>query len=476
MVELNKVGEYKWKIPKTGDMNVPGIVYASDKLIKQIKQDKTLDQIKNVAHLPGIYKNSIAMPDAHQGYGFPIGGVAALDRETGGISPGGVGYDINCGLRLVKTPLTADEVKPKIKELINTIFNKVPSGVGKSSKISISKDQLKDIIENGVEWAVDNGYGLEDDLDHIEERGKMSEADASVVSKKALNRGKEQVGCLGAGNHFLEIEKVGKVDDEEVLENYGLEKDQVCVMIHTGSRGFGHQVCTDYLKKTERKHSDVTNKLPDKELVYAPAGSETAENYYKAMSCAVNFAFVNRQIVMHQIRKAFQEVFDIEYSDLKPVYDVCHNVAKKETHEVNGEKRDVYVHRKGATRAFPPHHENVPSKYKESGQPVLIPGNMGTGSYLLRGAEKSLNLSFGTTAHGSGRIMSRSKAKGKFWGETVQSELGKKGIVVKANSMPVVAEEAPGAYKELEEVVNVSHELGIAKKVAKLDPLGVIKG
>ncbi|MFP4116748.1 MAG: RtcB family protein [Candidatus Aenigmatarchaeota archaeon] len=477
MVDLNKINKNTWEIPKEDGMNVPGRVYASEELLQQIKEDKTLEQIKNVAHLPGIYNYSIAMPDAHQGYGFPIGGVAALDVGEGGISPGGVGYDINCGIRLVKTPLKVDDVRNRLKELINVLFQRVPSGVGKSSTISLDKNDLEDVIENGAKWAVENGYGIKEDLKNLEENGRMKEADASEVSDKAMNRGKEQVGCLGAGNHFLEVEKVGNIDNEKVAKEFGMEEDQVCVMIHTGSRGFGHQVCTDYLRETEKKYKNVVRNLPDKELVYAPGGSRMAERYFKAMSCAVNFAFANRQVIMHQVRKAFQEVFELDYEDLELVYGVCHNVAKKEEHEVNGESKEVYVHRKGATRAFPPGHKKVPENYRNVGQPVLIPGNMGEGSYLLRGTEKSMDLSFGTAPHGSGRIMSRTKAKGEFWGETVAKDLKKKkDILVKAASMPVVAEEAPGAYKNLKEVVEASHDLGVAEKVLKLDPMGVIKG
>ncbi|MFP4116386.1 MAG: RtcB family protein [Candidatus Aenigmatarchaeota archaeon] len=477
MVELERIDDNTWKIPKTEKMNVPGRVYASEELLEQIKQDKTLEQIKNVAHLPGIYKYSIAMPDAHQGYGFPIGGVAALDRDEGGISPGGVGYDINCGVRLVKTPLKEDEVRSELKELINVLFQKVPSGVGKGSRLSISRDELEDVIENGAEWAVENGYGMEQDLETVEENGRMEEADSSEVSDKAMNRGKEQVGCLGAGNHFLEVEKVGNIDNREIAEKFGLEEDQVCVMIHTGSRGFGHQVCTDYLRETEKKYKNIVRKLPDKELVYAPGGSKMSGRYFKAMSCAVNFAFANRQVITHQVREAFGEVFDLDQEELELLYGVCHNIAKKEEHEIDGEMKKVYVHRKGATRAFPPGHEKVPEKYRSIGQPVLIPGNMGEGSYLLRGREESMDLSFGTAPHGSGRIMSRTKAKGKFWGETVADNLKKeKNILVKAASMPVVAEEAPGAYKNLKEVVDASHDTGVAEKVLKLDSMGVIKG
>ncbi len=477
MSELEEVDENIWEMKKEGGMNVPGRVYASKKLLEQIKQDRTLEQIKNVAHLPGIQKHSIAMPDAHQGYGFPIGGVAALDTEEGGISPGGVGYDINCGVRLVKTPLKASEVRGKLKELLNVLFQKIPSGVGKGSRFSLSKNELKEVLEEGAEWAIENGYGVEKDLKTVEENGRMSGADAGEVSEKALNRGKEQVGCLGAGNHFLEIEKVGNIDNEEIAKEFGLQEDQVCLMIHTGSRGFGHQVCTDYLRETEKKYKNVVRKLPDKELVYAPGGSKMADRYFKAMSCAVNFAFVNRQVIMHQAREAFGEVLGLDYEDMELLYGVCHNVAKKETHKTNDGRRKVYVHRKGATRAFPPDHKKVPKKYRKVGQPVLIPGNMGEGSYLLRGKEKSMELSFGTAPHGSGRTMSRTKAKGKFWGETVARDLKeKKDILVKAASMPVVAEEAPGAYKNLRDVVDVSDDIGVAEKVLKLDTMGVIKG
>lgn len=476
-MDLNKISDFVWEIPKEGGMNVPARIYASKKLLKGIKNDKTLEQVKNITHFPGIYKHSVALPDAHQGYGMPIGGVMALDRKKGGISPGSVGYDINCGVRLVKTPLKYKEIKPKMNKLVNTLFENVPSGVGVGSKLNLSKEELKEMLEMGVEWAVENDYAYERDLEVIEENGRMEEADASVISDKALNRGKGQVGCLGAGNHFVEVETVGKIKRPELAEKFGLEENQVCIMIHTGSRGFGHQVCTDYLRKFEKRFKDLISKLPDRELVYAPGGSEEAEQYYRAMSAAANFAWMNRQMITYWVRESFNRVFsDVSQEDLDIIYDVCHNVAKKETHEINGEDKEVFVHRKGATRALPPGHENVPRKYDKIGQPVLIPGDMGHGSYLLVGGEKSLDLSFGSTAHGAGRVMSRTKAKRKFWGGTIQKDLEKKNILVKARDMPVVAEEAPGAYKNLDEVVEVSDKLDIANGVLKLDPKGVVKG
>ncbi|MFB6089119.1 MAG: RtcB family protein [Candidatus Aenigmatarchaeota archaeon] len=476
-MNLNKVSDFIWEIPKEGGMNVPARIYASEELLKGIRNDKTLEQVKNITHFPGIYKYSIALPDAHQGYGMPIGGVIALDRKKGGISPGATGYDINCGVRLIKTPLKYEEVKPKIKELVNTLFENVPSGVGVGAKINVSKEELKEVIEKGARWAVENGYGYEKDLEVLEENGEMEEADSSAVSEKALNRGKGQVGCLGAGNHFLEVEVVGDIKRPELAEKFGLEEGQVCLMIHTGSRGFGHQVCTDYLRKFEKTFKDLVSELPDRELVYAPGQSKEAEQYYKAMSCAANFAWANRQLITHWVRESFNMVFkDVNPEEMEIIYDICHNIAKKETHEIDGEEKEVFVHRKGATRALPPGHENVPDKYKEMGQPVLIPGDMGHGSYLLVGGDKSLDLSFGSTAHGAGRVMSRTKAKGKFWGGTVQKDLEKQDIIVKAENMPVVAEEAPGAYKNLDEVVEVSDKLDIANVVLKLDPKGVVKG
>lgn len=377
----------------------------------------------------------------------------------------------------MKTPLKDREVKPKLKELIDKLFKNVPSGVGVGAKINVSKEQLKEILEKGARWGVENQYGMARDLEVLEENGEMEEADSSTVSNRAINRGKKQVGCLGAGNHFLEVEKVGRIKRPKLAKEFGLEKNQVCLMIHTGSRGFGHQVCTDYLRELERKYKDLISKLPDKELVYAPSGSEEAKRYYKAMSCAANFAFCNRQLITHWVRESFQQVFrDVNYEDLEIIYGLCHNMAKKEKHKVNGERKPVYVHRKGATRALPPRHEKVPTRYRKIGQPVLIPGDMGHGSYLLVGNEKSMKVSFGSTAHGAGRVMSRTRAKKKYWGGTVAKNLEKEDILVKAANMPVVAEEAPGAYKSLDEVVKVSDKLNIANIVLKLDPMGVVKG
>lgn len=474
-MELNKINEFKWEIPKTAGMKVPAYIYASEKLLSKIKEDRTLEQLKNMAWMPGIYKKAIALPDAHQGYGFCIGGVAALSIEDGGLSPGGVGYDINCGVRLLKTNLTEEEVRKKIVQLVDSIFKNVPSGLGSEGKIKLSKEELKNILENGARWAVEQGYGNEQDLMHQEANGCLSNNDYSLVSDRALKRGIPQLGSLGAGNHFLEINKVDKIFDEKTAKVFGIENlNQVCVMIHCGSRGLGHQVCSDYLRTMEDKYRDLVKKLPDRELVYAPAGSKLCDDYLKAMNCAANYAWANRQLIMHWVRESFEKVFNkkAEDMDMKLIYDVCHNIAKVE--EYDGKK--FYVHRKGATRCFPAGHKEIPSDYKEVGQPVLIPGTMGTASYVLVGTETAMSETFGSTAHGAGRVSSRYKATKAHTGSEIISQLGQKGIVIKAASMKVLAEEAPDAYKDIDEVARVSDSAGIAKVVARLTPIGVIKG
>ncbi len=476
-MELKKINDMTWEILKEGKMNVPGRIFASDKLLEKIKGDNTIEQTKNVAALPGIYKYSIALPDCHQGYGFPIGGVAALDYEEGGLSPGGIGFDINCGVRLVRTNLTFNDVKPHLKELLDALFKNIPSGVGKSGKIRLSKEELLEPLAKGVKWAVEQGYAWEEDLKFLEENGNMP-ADTDTVSEKALKRGKEQIGTTGAGNHFVEIQLVDDIFDENVAKAFGLSKGQICVMIHTGSRGFGHQVCTDYLREMENKFRDTISKLPDRELIYAPAGTDTCAEYYEAMKCAANFAFCNRQLITHWTREAFQKVIGQSAEDLGMhiVYGVCHNIGKVEKYEINGETKKVYVHRKGATRSFPPGHKDVPAVYRDVGQPVLIPGSMGTASYVLHGTQDAMNLTFGSTAHGAGRVASRSQMLRTTRGEKVKEDLAKQNILVRSASWKVLAEEAPKAYKDIDEVVRVSDALGIAKLVAKLVPLAVMKG
>ncbi|MHA1680051.1 MAG: RtcB family protein [Promethearchaeota archaeon] len=458
-------------------MLVPARIYANDNLIKSIKRDKTIDQLTNIATLPGIQKFAIGLSDSHQGYGFNIGGVAATLKEEGAISPGGVGYDINCGVRLVRTDLTEHDLRPELKPLLNELFNSVPSGVGSLGKIG-NLQNLDEILEDGVNWAIRNGYGIEGDDENCEEGGKM-EGDPSKVSAKAKTRGRSQVGSLGSGNHFLEIQRVDEIFDEKAAKIMGItDVGQVTVMIHTGSRGFGHQVCTDYLRIMERAVKQYNIILPDRELVYVLGNTPEAKDYLGAMACAANYAWCNRQMIMHWVRKSFSNVFRQSVDDLNMnlIYDVSHNILKQEEHVVDGKKIWLNVHRKGATRAFPPGHKKVPRKYQSIGQPVLIPGSMGTASYLCLGQEKAMDLSFGSTAHGAGRHMSRKAATKNFWGKDIQKELAQRGIIVKAKRDQVIAEEAPGAYKPIDQVVQVSHDLGIIKKVVKLTPIGVTKG
>ncbi len=480
-VPLEKIEDNVWQIPtyKSG-MLVPGRVFADEKLLEKIQLDRTLEQCANVTHLPGIYKYAITLPDGHEGYGFPIGGVAATDYDEGVISPGGVGYDINCGVRLLTTNLSEEDVRPKLAKLTNTIFENVPSGLGSRRKdFKVSTHELERLVMEGVLWATDQGMGWSEDAEHCEEGGCMKNADPDKVSTRAKNRGLSQVGTLGSGNHFLEIQKVDTIYDEKTAGTFGIEhKGQVTAMIHCGSRGFGHQVCSDYLRVMERAVHRYKIALPDRELACAPANTKEAEDYYEAMACAVNYAFVNRQTITHWFRKSFEEVFktDPEKFGLNLVYDVAHNIAKIENHKVNGERQKVWVHRKGATRAFPPGHQEVPVNYRAVGQPIFIPGSMGTSSWLLVGTEKAMELTFGSTAHGAGRTMSRHAAKRRFWGGDVKEAMEKRGIYVRSASAVVLAEEADPAYKDVDLVVGVSDKLGIATKVARFVPLAVVKG
>lgn len=461
-------------------MRVPTRVYANEELLNEMKDDLTLEQGSNVSSLRGIYKYSVVLPDGHQGYGFPIGGVAATDAEEGVISPGGVGYDVNCGVRLLRSNLEKPDVEPDIKELIEKLFQNVPSGVGSESKVKLSVSDLDDVLKLGSKWCVENGYGWDQDLERLEENGRLEFATPSSVSSKAKNRGKSQVGSLGSGNHFLEVQYVDEIYDPEVAESFGIDKEgQVMAMIHTGSRGFGHQVCSDNLRRMEGVSKKYGIELPDRELVNVPISSEEGQDYLGQMGCAANFAWANRQMITHWTRKTFGQVLgeNPEDLDLQIVYDVAHNIAKFEEHKINGGKKEVCIHRKGATRAFPPGHSQVPRRYRNVGQPVLIPGNMGSASYVLVGTEQAMEETFASTAHGSGRRMSRRGAKGEFWGEDVKDDLwDRENIYVKATHGSVIAEEAPGAYKNVDSVAKVSDEAGIGSLVARLRPMGVAKG
>jgi tRNA-splicing ligase RtcB len=481
-IPLEKVTDYTWRIPqyKQG-MRVPGMIFANKDLLGKMQTDRTLQQCANVAYLPGIYKYAITLPDGHEGYGFPIGGVAATDYDDGVISPGGVGYDINCGVRLLTTNLAEKDVRPKLVQLANVIFDNVPCGLGSRRKdLKVSLHDLDRIVSEGVQNVIDQGLGWPEDVEHCEERGCMKNANPDKVSANAKNRGLTQIGTLGSGNHFLEIQKVDKICDSKTAKTFGIDHEgQVTAMIHCGSRGFGHQICSDYLRVMERAVERYKIVLPDRELACAPGKSQEAEDYYQAMACAVNYAFVNRQTIMHWVRQSFQQVFkeDAERFGLKLVYDVAHNIAKIEEHKVNGgQRKKVWVHRKGATRAFPAGNPEIPSDYISAGQPVLIPGSMGTSSWLLVGTEKAMEVSFGSTAHGAGRMMSRTAAKRNYWGSDIKKALEQRGIYVRAASAIVLAEEADPAYKNVDVVVDVSDKAGIATKVARLVPIAVVKG
>ena len=459
-------------------MKVPVRIYANEPLLQKMLSDRTIMQARNVASIPGIVSHSVVLPDGHEGYGFPVGGVAAMDAEEGMISPGGVGYDINCGVRLLRSNLTEQTVRSKLKDLVNDLFSSIPSGVGSKGAVRLTNSELDEVLVNGVNWAIDHGYGSTNDSDVCEENGRILNADPNKVSDKARKRGAPQLGSLGSGNHFLEIQKVAEIHDEEAANRMGIKEGTITVLIHCGSRGFGHQVCSDYLRVAEQAMEKYNINLPDRELACVPNNSEEGESYRKAMFAALNFAWSNRQMITHWTRKSFERVFNQTESDLdmKLVYDVAHNIAKVEKHKVDGQDRKLVVHRKGATRAFPSNRNEIPSRYRDLGQPVLVPGSMGTSSWILLGKSNSMDLSFGSTAHGAGRTMSRSKARRNFTEDNVKKSLNDKGIFIKALTRDGVVEETPEAYKDVDSVVNVSHNLGIATKVAKLVPIGVIKG
>jgi len=478
---IEKIGPARWRIPRDYKpcMKTDGIIYASDSLIGEIKSDESPEQVANVACLPGIVGNSMAMPDIHYGYGFPIGGVAATDVETGVVSPGGVGYDINCGVRLLRTDLDRERVEPKITEIVNQVFRDVPSGVGSEGRIRVRGKELEGPLTKGARWAVEHGYGTPDDFEHTESGGTLPGADPSKVSERALTRGSPQIGTLGAGNHFLEVQVVDTIYDERIARVMGIDRlDQVTVMVHTGSRGLGHQVCDDYLVVMQKAMQKYGIELPDRQLACAPVKSPEGQDYLAAMAAAANYAWANRQAITHWVREAFERIFGASAASLgfAQIYDVAHNVAKIEEHEVDGKKRTLCVHRKGATRAFPPGRPEVPKAYREVGQPVLVPGDMGTHSYLLVGTELAMRETWGSTCHGAGRRMSRHEAIRRAQGRDLAGELKSKGIYVRAASRAGLAEEMPEAYKDVDEVVAACAEAGISKPVARLRPIGVMKG
>ena len=479
-MELVKIHDYLWELPRTGRMRVPGRIYADEKMLKVIQQDKALEQVANVAHLPGIVGYSLAMPDIHWGYGFPIGGVAATDPNEGGvISPGGVGYDINCGVRLVTSRLQADDIRPRIKEIIHALFAAIPCGVGGGGALTrLDRAELDRVARTGARWCVDRGLGTAADLEHIEERGHMSGADPTALSKRAIERGLDQLGTLGSGNHFLELDTVAEVYNPGIARTFGLEPGALVFQIHCGSRGFGYQVCEDSLTMMERAVTKYKIELPDRQLACAPAGTPEVDEYLAAFRCAVNYAFANRQAIMHLATQAIERALHRGPADCgwELVYDVCHNVVKHETHEVDGKPRKLFVHRKGATRAFPKDHPALPADYRHVGQPVLIPGDMGRYSYVCVGSDRSLQETFGSTCHGAGRLMSRNQAMKSARGRSIERELADRGIVVKSRGRSTLAEEMPDAYKDVANVVDILHEARIHRKVARLEPLGVIKG
>lgn len=479
--DLVRISEYVWEVPKSfrDDMNVPARVFTSETLLDMIFRDKSMQQLVNTAAMPGVVKNVLVMPDAHQGYGPPIGGVVPTRYPDGVISPGAVGYDINCGVHLMASHLEAEEVEELIDDLITSLYHNIPSGVGKGGGARrVSPKEMDDVLTKGAGWAVKAGYGRPEDLERLEENGAMDAADPSAVSSRAKNRGGPQIGTLGSGNHFVEIEKVDEIYDEEAARAFGLFQGQLVVQIHSGSRGLGHQVCSEYVKSLQSAVRKYNITLPDRQLVCAPLDSPEGKRYYGAMAAAANYAWANRQAMAGLARRSFEDVLagHVRDFDLFTVYDVCHNIAKVEEHVIDGKKQKICVHRKGATRAFGPGHPDVPKIYRDVGQPVLVPGDMGTASYVLVGTQEAMEQSFGTTCHGAGRTMSRTAAKKKIHGGTLRKELEERGIRVRAGSMAGLAEEAPDAYKDIDAVIEVVHGAGLARKVARLLPLAVMKG
>lgn len=475
---MHRITDYLFEIPKTGKMRVPARIYATEDLLPDILQDRAVEQAAHVAWLPGIVGYSYAMPDIHWGYGFPIGGVAAFDLEEGVISPGGVGYDINCGVRLLRTGLQLSDIESRMPAAVEGLFRAIPSGVGSTGRLKLTEKEEKRVLQNGALWAVQNGYGEEEDLDKIEENGMMPQADPDQVSARARERGRSQLGTLGSGNHFIELGVVDEIYDTAAASAMGLRLEQITLFIHTGSRGLGHQVCDEAIKEMLHASRKYGIELPDRQLCCAPISSPEGQHYLGAMSAAVNFAFANRQMITHWARQALLQAWNITPRDLnmQVVYEVAHNIAKIEKHNVDGIERSLCVHRKGATRAFGPHHPEIPAAYREIGQPVLIPGDMGRCSYLLTGTAKAMSDSFGSACHGAGRVMSRTQAIKSARGRSVLRELAERGILVRAENSETIAEEMPEAYKNVTQVVDAVAGAGLARKVARLKPLGVIKG
>ncbi|MCZ6677532.1 MAG: RtcB family protein [Candidatus Poribacteria bacterium] len=480
-IRLEKIDAYRWRIPKSymSGMRVDGIIYANEKLLAQAKSEEALQQVANVAHLPGIVKHSLAMPDLHWGYGFVIGGVAATDPHADGVvSPGGIGYDINCGVRLVRTNLTSEQLEGKTKDLVASLFEKVPCGVGSTGKIRLTSAEEKRMIEAGSRWAIEHEYGLPEDLQFTEAHGFLPRANADAASKRALERGKNQLGTLGSGNHFLEVQVVDRVLYREAAEVMGLTEGQICIMIHTGSRGFGYQVCDEHVKTWVKVAKKYGIDLPDRQLAAAPINSPEGQEYITAMACGANYAWNNRQCITHWVRQAFMDFFDTSKDELglELVYDVAHNIGKFEKHRVDGVERELFVHRKGATRAFPAGHPEIPDKYQKIGQPVFIPGSMGTASYVLVGNPLAMEQTWGTTCHGAGRMLSRRRAIQATKGRQIDKDLEKQGIFVRAKGRRTLHEEVPEAYKDVDEVVKVVDAAGLSRRVARLRPIGVVKG
>lgn len=477
--ELKKVAECIWEIEPTGSMRVPARIYANERILEEVKEDESIKQACNVATLPGIVKYSLAMPDIHSGYGFPIGGVAAFDYEEGVLSPGGVGYDINCGVRVAKTSLELKDIEGKLRKIVNSIFENVPSGLGSSGAIpKQNAKELKEVMIKGAKWAIERGYGEAEDLEYCEENGQIAGAAPEAVSQRAIERGLDQVGTVGSGNHFVELDYVDEIYDEKIAAILGITKNQIMIQLHSGSRGFGYQICDDFIKIMRNAASKYQIALADMQLACAPLHSPEGKKYFSAMACAANYAWANRQTIMYLVGEAVRKALNLSKKDLglKLIYDVAHNIAKIEEHNVDGAMRKVCVHRKGATRAFGPNNMVLPSKYKKTGQPVLIPGDMGSCSFILVGNEKAMRETFGSTCHGAGRVLSRTAAKKTACGRNISKELEEKGIIVRSDSKATLLEEIPEAYKDVSIVVDVVYKAGLATKVAKLKPLGVVKG
>lgn len=480
-VPLRKIDDWRWEIPRSYDpgMRVPGMIFADEKLLSKIREDQSLKQVANVAHLPGIVRYSLAMPDIHWGYGFPIGGVAATDPEEGGvISPGGIGFDVNCGCRLIGTNLTEADVRPRLRELVQQLFNHIPCGVGQSGEIRVGREEGRKLLVKGARWSVERGWGVPEDLEHTEAHGVLEGADPDAVSNRAYERGHDQLGTLGSGNHFAEVQVVDKIFDDAVATVFGLQEGQITVMIHSGSRGFGYQICDDFLELMRHSMGKYRIELPDVQLACTPVNSPEGQRYLGAMRAAANYAWNNRQCLMHLARQVFEKFFGRSWQDLGMhlVYDVAHNIAKFERYKVNEKEKMLCIHRKGATRAFPPGHPELAKDYQKTGQPVIIPGDMGRNSYCLVGTAQATDETFGTSCHGAGRAMSRAAAVREARGRSIERELEEKGIIVIGRGRKGVAEEQPAAYKDVNEVVEVVHQAGIARKVARMRPIGVIKG